>query len=168
MRRDGDLSATVIRYTEASAAMCDGPEVSAALASIVGVYREDFSEAPCLQKLLPFTRPKLKDPRLAAARDRLLAAARVPMGDAPLHERILMSLYAPGRVSNAAGGTAHARSFTASPLRSTGSMRGSVPSASSSSTGSRGASPGIGLASTIASVSSWWTISSKREPRTAR
>ena len=34
----------------------------------VGVYREDFSEAPCLQKLLPFTRPKLKDPRLAAAR----------------------------------------------------------------------------------------------------
>ena len=117
MRRDGDLSATVIRYTEASAAMCDGPEVSAALASIVGVYREDFSEAPCLQKLLPFTRPKLKDPRLAAARDRLLAAARVPMGDAPLHERILMSLYAPGRVSNRAahGPRKQLHSFTTAP-----------------------------------------------------
>ena len=122
MRRDGDLSATVIRYTEASAAMCDGPEVSAALASIVGVYREDFSEAPCLQKLLPFTRPKLKDPRLAAARDRLLAAARVPMGDAPLHERILMSLYAPGRVSNAAGGARPTRAAPQLHHRSSSSL----------------------------------------------
>ena len=119
MRRDGDLSATVIRYTEASAAMCDGPEVSAALASIVGVYREDFSEAPCLQKLLPFTRPKLKDPRLAAARDRLLAAARVPMGDAPLHERILMSLYAPGRASNAAGGARPSNEAAVARVRAT-------------------------------------------------
>mmetsp|Transcript_27853 Transcript_27853/g.81866 ORF Transcript_27853/g.81866 Transcript_27853/m.81866 type:complete len:626 (+) Transcript_27853:108-1985(+) len=58
------------------------------------IVREDWSGAPCLPRLVPFLRARLKDDRLRGERDLLMCAAKVSLDDGDdVHDRMLMTIF---------------------------------------------------------------------------
>eukprot|EP00962_Isochrysis_galbana_P011042 scaffold3092_cov121-Isochrysis_galbana.AAC.3 len=79
-----------VLYPEAARLLLEESDLSDQLGRIV---REDWSNAPLLQRMIPALRPRFKTAELRRQRDRVMGLARLAMDSSAMHERVLASCY---------------------------------------------------------------------------